>query len=79
MGETFKWVGGEDVPEKPQDFDFAKKFWDLATNLLESKQFVVHPIEAGSNSLAGVLDGLNKLKDGKVSAAKLVYRIDGTA
>jgi hypothetical protein len=64
-----------DVPAKQQDFEFAKKFWDLATKLLASQQVVVHPVEVGSNGLAGVLDGLNRLKQGKVSGAKLVYKI----
>lgn len=64
-----------DVPAKLQDFEFAKKFWDLATKLLASQQLVMHPVEVGSNGLAGVLDGLNRLKAGKVSGVKLVYRI----
>ena len=65
------------MPAKLQDFEFAKKFWDLATKLLASQRVVVHPVEVGSNGLAGVLDGLNRLKEGKVSGVKLVYRIIG--
>jgi hypothetical protein len=66
-----------DVPAKLQDFEFAKKFWNLATELLASQQVTVHPVKVGSGGLAGVLDGLEKLKEGKVSGVKLVYRILG--
>jgi hypothetical protein len=68
-----------DMPAKPQDFEFAKTFWELATKLLTSQQLTVHPAKVGSGGLEGVLDGMNQLKEGKVSGVKLVYRIDGKA
>jgi hypothetical protein len=68
-----------DMPAKPQDFEFAKSFWDLATKLIASQQLTVHPVKVGSGGLNGVLDGLNQLKEGKVSGVKLVYRIAGEA
>ena len=68
-------MNGIDKPAKPEDYEFAKKFWDLATKLLASQQVIVHPVELGSNGLAGVIDGLNRMKEGKVSGVKLVYRI----
>lgn len=64
-----------DVPAKPQDFEFGKMFWDLATKLISSQQITVHPTKVGSGGFEGVLDGLNQLKEGKVSGVKLVYRI----
>ena len=66
-----------EVPAKLQDFEFAKKFWNLATKLLASQQVTVHPMKVGSGGLAGVLDGLDELEKGKVSRVKLVYRIIG--
>jgi hypothetical protein len=39
----------------------------------------VHPVKLGSGGLEGVLDGLDQLKEGKVSGVKLVYKIDGKA
>jgi hypothetical protein len=68
-----------DMPAKPQDFEFAKTFWELATKLLASQQLTVHPVKVGSGGLEGVLDGMNQLKEGKVSGVKLVYRVDGKA
>lgn len=68
-----------DMPAQPENFEFAKKFWDLATKLIASQQLTVHPVKTGSGGLEGVLDGLDQLKEGKVSGVKLVYRIDGKA
>jgi hypothetical protein len=68
-----------DMPAKPQDFEFAKTFWELATKLLASQQLTVHPVKTGKGGLEGVLDGMYQLKEGKVSGVKLVYRVDGKA
>lgn len=37
------------------------------------------PVNLGSGGLEGVFDGLNQLKEGKVSGVKPVYRIDSKA
>jgi len=66
-----------DVPAKPEDFEFAREFGDLATELLASQKFVVHPVKVGSHGLEGVIDGLSELEAGKVNREKLVYRILG--
>lgn len=76
-GEGFKF-GPNDVPAKPEDFEFGKKFWDLSTKLMASKQISVHPPKVGKEGLKGVFDGLQQLKEGKVSGTKLVYKVDET-
>lgn len=68
-----------DMPAKPEDFEFGKTFWELATKLLTSQQLTVHPTKVGSGGLQGVLNGLEELKSGKVSGVKLVYRIGDEA
>ena len=78
-GEAFKFFGGMEFPAKPQDFEFGKTFWELATKLLASQQLTVHPTKVGSGGLQGVLKGLDELREGKVSGVKLVYRVDETA
>jgi hypothetical protein len=55
-----------DFPANSEDFEFAKKFWELATGLLADKKLKVHPVKLGSGGLDGVLDGMQQLKDGKV-------------
>ena len=66
-----------EFPAKPDEFEFAVKFWDLARELL-AKGLVktVKPIvNRGGAGLEGVLVGLEELKNGKVSAGKLVYTL----
>lgn len=43
--------------------------------LVASKQISVHPPKLGKGGLEGVLDGLQQLREGKVSGMKLVYRV----
>lgn len=78
IGEHFKWAGGMDMPAQPEDFEFGKKFWELATKLVASQQITMHPAKVGKGGLVGVLDGLEQLRQGKVSGVKLVYRVADT-
>jgi len=76
VGEAFTMgPNGPEFPAKPEDFEFGKKFWKLATDLLEKRKYKVHQIELRSGGLEGVLKGLDDLKDGRVSGKKLVYRV----
>ena len=68
-----------DMPAQPENFEFAKTFWDLATKLVASQLLNVLAVYLGSVGLEGVLKGLDELKEGKVSGLMLVYRIDGKA
>ncbi|KAK5119224.1 hypothetical protein LTR85_007838 [Meristemomyces frigidus] len=76
-GESFKF-GPNDVPAKPEDFEFGKKFWELSTKLFAEKKVSVHPPKVGKEGLVGVFDGLQQLREGKVSGTKLVYKVDET-
>lgn len=73
MGEK-----GPEFPAKQQDFDFAKKFCGIAEKLLADGKFKVHPPSVRKGGLKGVLDGLQELREGKVSSMKLVYKISET-
>lgn len=46
--------------------------------MIASSQIAVHPPRVGRGGLQGVLDGLEQLKEGKISGVKLVYRVDET-
>lgn len=76
-GEGFKF-GPKEYPPNSEDFEFAKKFWDLSAMLLANGQIKVHALEKGKDGLKGVFDGMQKLKDGKVSGKKLVYGVADT-
>merc|ERR1712029_1151278 len=55
--------------------DFGEKFWDISGKLITSKQISVHPPKVGKGGLEGVFNGLQQLREGKVSGVKLVYRV----
>ena len=74
IGEEFRMRGNE-VPAKREDFEFAKKFWQLSAKLLADGKIKVHAVDLREGGLEGVLRGLDDLKNGKVSGKKLVYRL----
>lgn len=76
FGESFT-RGGLSWPAKPEDAVHAKSFWELSRDLLaQGKVKVVKTtVDRGGNGLEGVIKGLNDLKEGRVSATKLVYTI----
>ena len=58
--------------------DFGYLWSRYLGRLLEDGRLKAHPYEVIPGGLHGVLDGLKKLKDGKASAVKYVYRIEDT-
>ncbi|KAL0936545.1 zinc-binding oxidoreductase [Colletotrichum truncatum] len=75
FGEPFAYFGR--VEAVPENYEFAKRFWDLSRQLLaDGKLKPVRVIKnRGGSGLDGVLVGLSELREGKVSAGKLVYTI----
>lgn len=60
------------------DFQFSVNFWQLAGQLLEQGTLKVHPPSVRPNGLKGVLQGLQEMREGKVSGEKLVYNVRDT-
>ncbi len=58
--------------------DFGYLWSRYLSRLLEDGRLRAHPYEVIPGGLNGVLTGLQKLKDGKASAVKYVYRIEDT-
>ena len=58
----------------PEDKEFSAMFFDLAEELLAAQKFRPHEIQVKEGGLSGVLEGLQLLRDGKMSGKKLVYR-----
>ncbi|OBR05068.1 Zinc-binding dehydrogenase [Colletotrichum higginsianum IMI 349063] len=75
FGEDFGYFGKRDAV--PENYEFGKKFWDISRGLLADGK--LKPIRViknqGGSGLDGVIVGLKELKEGKVSAGKLVYTI----
>jgi NADPH:quinone reductase-like Zn-dependent oxidoreductase len=76
VGESLK-IGPQDIPAKPEDFEFAKMFWEFARSLLQEGKVKVHRISVneGGEGLEGVLKGMDMMRQGKVSGKKLVYTL----
>ncbi|KAK3111725.1 hypothetical protein LTR53_012732 [Teratosphaeriaceae sp. CCFEE 6253] len=75
FGEGFNFAGN-DIPASKEDATKGGEFWELAEKLLAEKKIQVHPPRLEKGGLQGVFDGLQQLKEGKVSGVKLVYKID---
>ncbi|KAF9878689.1 hypothetical protein CkaCkLH20_03589 [Colletotrichum karsti] len=76
FGERFV-KGGSETPAKPEEFEFAKMFWEVARGLLEEGRVRAPKVFAnrGGSGLEGVLKGMDELRGNKVSGGKLVYTL----
>jgi len=57
-----------------EDYEFGSRFWRISEELINSGKVKTHPTQV-RNGLEGVPQGLQDLKDGKVSGVKLVYTV----
>lgn len=76
-GEEFEKFGKKSEA-KPEDFEFAKRFWAITQQLVNAGQIAPHPARVGERGLEGVFEGLEAMRRGKVSGVKLVYRVGET-
>jgi hypothetical protein len=74
FGEAFDF-GDEKVPANQKEFDFAVKFMEVAQKLLWQGRIRPHPQSVRRGGWSGVLDGLQEMREGKVSGVKLVYPV----
>jgi NADPH:quinone reductase-like Zn-dependent oxidoreductase len=71
LGEKYS----DKMPASQTDYEFGSKFWKVAEDLINSGKIKAHPVEV-RRGLAGVPQGLQDLKDNKVSGVKLVYTVE---
>ncbi len=74
LGEPFH-AGAMVFPADFAQAEFATKFFLLSAPLVAQKKIRAHPIQLGQGGLQGVLEGLQTMREGKVSGKKLVYQI----
>ncbi|KAL2867719.1 zinc-binding alcohol dehydrogenase family protein [Aspergillus lucknowensis] len=76
FGERYVF-GGTEFPPLPDEFEFAKKFWEISRQLLvEGKLKAPNTyVNRGGDGFEGILKGLDELRANKVSAGKLVYTL----
>lgn len=74
LGEDFSF-GPTAFPRSEEDFNFAAKFQTLVGELLEQGKIKPHPHQLKEGGLGGILEGLQELREKKVSGKKLVYSL----
>jgi NADPH:quinone reductase-like Zn-dependent oxidoreductase len=71
LGEKYS----DRFPANQKDYEFGSRFWRVAEELINSGKIKTHPTEV-RKGLENVPQGLQDLKDGKVSGVKLVYTVE---
>jgi hypothetical protein len=71
MGEPVK-KPSVSLEAHPEHFEFVKRWVTEVEALLEQKQILVHQIRVGKG-LENVFEGLDLMRNSKVSGQKLVY------
>jgi len=74
FGEAFTKAGRE-TPASQEDFEYMKKFVAISQKLVDYGVIKPHRLEVRKGGLDGIAGGLSDMKEGKVSAAKLVYKL----
>ncbi|KAF3922298.1 Zeta-crystallin [Dactylellina cionopaga] len=78
VGSVHKHYPSFPAEDAVVDADFGYVFGKYLTRLLAQEKLKPHPIEVLEGGLGGIVDGLNRLREGKVNASKLVARIADT-
>lgn len=77
-GEMF-YFGPQEWKARPDDLEFGKKFWALSEKLFAEGKLKVHPPQEEKGGLQGVFDGMQALREQRVSGKKLVYDVNETS
>ncbi|KAK9327502.1 chaperonin 10-like protein [Lipomyces starkeyi] len=77
FGEPFEWPPAS-IPAVAEDYEFGKKWCDDVSKLLLDNKIKAHKQMVGKEGLNGVLEGLQLMRENKVSGEKLVYRVSET-
>ena len=76
VGERITFRGGQEIPAKPEDFEFGKGHISMCERLLAEGKVRGVPTDVRSGGLEKVHEGLNDLKNGRVSGRKIVYEVE---
>ncbi|EPE30954.1 GroES-like protein [Glarea lozoyensis ATCC 20868] len=78
FGQAIAMKGAFKRKKRPQDVEFAKKWFVRMQELLDGNVIKPHPIRVIPGGLDAVVEGINELRLGKVSGEKLVVRVAET-
>ena len=74
-GRAFVFVGNALVPASEEDRDHMAQFLKKTPELVKSGQVKPNPTKLFDGGLESFSDGFQYMRDGKISAAKIVYRL----
>ena len=73
FGEEVKFAGAYGRPASKTHRDFAARLYPLIEGLLEEGLIKNHPVDVLGGGLGALVEGIEKLRRGKVRAKKLVF------
>ena len=76
-GEAYIFEG-EHMEAQPEDLVFGSKWYRVAESLWAQEKWAPHPQRIEKGGLLGINDGLQQMRESKVSGEKLVYRVGDT-
>jgi len=74
-GEFCKFQGRSELPAKPEDFEFGKGHIALCDRLLAEGKIRAIPTDVRRGGLEKIHEGLDDLRNGRVSGKKIVYEV----
>ncbi|KAJ3168787.1 hypothetical protein HDU87_000912 [Geranomyces variabilis] len=77
LGDPYQ-MGTETITPSADTYAYGTAFYTLAARLIGEGKIVPHPLTVGEDGLAGVLKGLDELRDEQVRGHKLVYLVADT-
>ncbi|KAI0409037.1 putative zinc-binding oxidoreductase ToxD [Xylaria palmicola] len=77
-GESYIFES-ETYPAQPEDFEFGKRWIKMVERLWGEGRLKTHPEKVGGRGLLGAVEGMEDMRQGRVSGVKLAYRVDETA
>ena len=73
--QEFEFMPGQKIPAVPSDREFYVKLCKDTPRFVGEFGIRPNPITDRDGGLDGILDGFELMKNGKVSASKLVYKV----
>ncbi len=76
VGEDFRF-GPKEFKASKEDIEFGKKWWEISRGLLEEVKIKVHKpsVNKYGKGFEGILEGMQAMREGKVSGEKLVFTL----
>lgn len=75
LGRAFDFGPGAHFPVSTEDRDHMVGFLKLVPQLLQQCAIKPSPVKLWEGGLAAIPDGFQYMREGKVSAEKIVYRV----